>query len=170
MAALPAMAAVLVTTSCAADPRVGQGLARVGEVGPEHADGRVRVVGSRPFSRTIVQPDSGDALTLSGPYANEIGRLSGARVRVTGRYEDSGLPERALAATSYEILSVDGDPAIVGLLERDDDGWELRSGRHSTRLTTVSEGLAERAGALVWVVLDDLGGVARYGVLREPPP
>ncbi|MDX1393394.1 MAG: hypothetical protein R3195_03345 [Gemmatimonadota bacterium] len=165
-----ATAAVLVATACAADPRVGQALSRVGEVGPDHIDGRVRIVGSRPFSRTIVQPDSGDALTLSGPYANEIGRLSGARVRVTGRYEDARLPERSLAATSYEILSVDGDPAIVGLLERDDDGWELRSGQSTTRLASVSEALGERAGALVWVVLDERGGVARYGVLREPPP
>jgi hypothetical protein len=157
----------LFVTGCAADPGVGQGLARVGEIGPDRIEGSVRVVGSHPFARTIVEPAQGEPLTISGPYDAEIGRLTGASVRVTGRLEDAGLPSPSLSATSYEVLSVDGDNVMVGFLERDEEGYFLKTGDTRIAVSVVSETLGERLGSLVWVVLDEHRGVARYGILRE---
>lgn len=164
-----AIAAALFLSGCAADPGVGNGLSRVGDIGPDHIEGRVRVVGNHPFARTIVEPAEGEAITITGAYDAEVGRLVGAIVRVTGRVEDAGLPEPSLTATSYEVLSVDGDEVTVGFLERDDDGFFLRTGESRTAVTAISETLGERIGSLIWVVLDENRGVARYGILREVP-
>jgi len=125
------------------------------------------VVGSHPFSRTVVDPGEGDGMTITGPYHAEIGRLMGADVRVTGRFEDTGLPDRSLAATSYEVVAVDGETVVLGFLERDDAGHYLRLDDAKTRIGAVPETLGRRLGALVWVVVDENAGVARYGILRE---
>lgn len=164
-----AIAVALLATGCAADPGVGNGLARVGEIGPDRIEGRVRVVGSRPFARTVIDEGEGGGTTITGPLGAEIGRLMGAQARVTGTYEDGGLTDRSLVATSYEVVSVDGEKVLVGFLERDDAGHYLRQGDGETRVGVVPATLEGRLGALVWVVLDENEGVARYGILREPP-
>lgn len=146
-------------------------LARVGEPGPEAVEGVVRVIGAYPFERTVVEGDDGESVQIAGAYDGEVARLSGARVRVTGSPGTGELPGPALDATSYEILSVDGDRPVVGVLASDDGGHLLRgSGGREHRLSAVSEGLAGLEGALVWVVLDERNGVARYGLLREAVP
>ena len=162
-----AIAAALLATGCAADPGVRNGLARVGEIGPDRIEGRVRVVGSHPFSRTVIDEGQGGGSTITGPYGAEIGRLAGAQVRVTGTFEDAGTPDPSFAASSYEVISVDGEKVLLGFLERDDAGHYLRLGDGQTRIGVVPATLGGRIGTLVWVVLDENEGVARYGILRE---
>ena len=160
--------AMLAAGACTPESQ-GGGVAWVGQIGPETREGRVRVVGSRPFAYAVLQPEDGEPLVLGGPYEAEIQRLAGAEVLVTGRFAPGPLAEATLEASSYEILSVDGDRPLIGRLEEDDGGFYLdvpSGGRH--RIRVISEPLAARVGALVWVVLDDREGVARYGVLREP--
>ena len=164
-----ALAAALVAVACGAEPALSDGLALVGEMGPEELEGRVRRVGSQPFSRTVIESDDGDATLVVGPFAPEIGRLAGARVRVTGHFEPGEVLGPTLAASSYEIVSVDGDRPIVGTLGSDEDGFFLKSRGQVFRLSVVSDRLAARSGVFLWVVLDGNEGVARYGILRDEP-
>lgn len=161
------LATVVLVGSCGAN--AGAAFARVGEPGPDGAEGRVRLAGSRPFTRTIIETDEDGAITVTGPYAAEIGRLAGAVVRVTGYAGGADMPGPSIDASSYEVASVDGDPVKVGHLRSDEGGHYLESLGRRLPVGSVSEALAAREGALVWVVLDENGGVARYGVLRDPP-
>lgn len=166
---VPMLAALVpVAAACAPEARTGEP-GWVGSPGPDTIAGAVRVVGNEPFSRAVVEPEEGEPAAVDGPYRGEIRRLAGAVVRLSGRIEEGGYPGRTLEASSYEIVSVDGVRPLLGTLEADSAGFRLafpHGGEH--RLTAVSGPLSDRLGALVWVVLDDRGGVARYGVLREP--
>lgn len=164
------LAATLVICGCAADPGVADGLARVGQIGPEHESGRIRLVGNRPFGRTVLERDDGEAVEITGDLAEEIGRLAGVDVMVTGSFEEGSRSEGRLVATSYEVVSVEGEQAIVGTLERDEDGFLLATQAREVRVVGVPENLADRLGTLMWVVLDENSGIARYGVLRSPTP
>lgn len=166
--ALPLLAALSgATGACAPETRTA---GRVGDPGPDTLVGTVRVVGNAPFAQAVVEPEEGEPAVVGGPYRGEVRRLAGAVVRVTGRYGEGGYPGRTLEATSYEIVSVDGEQPLLGTLEADGAGaFRLVFPNGGEReLAAVSETLAAHRGALVWVVLDDRGGVARYGVLREP--
>lgn len=165
--AVPILAALSgAVGACAPETRAG---GRVGEPGPDTLVGTVRLVGNAPFTQAVVEPEEGDPAVVGGPYRGEVRKLAGAVVRLTGRYAEGGYPGRTLEATSYEIVSVDGERPLLGTLEADDSGFRLAFPDGGDReLTAVSEALAAHRGALVWVVLDDRGGVARYGVLREP--
>ncbi len=161
-------AAIATAVACVAQTQ-GGGPARVGERGPDSLEGTVRLAGNAPFTRALVEPEGGGARVVEGQYRDEIRRLAGAVVRLTGHFGGDGYPGPTLEATSYEILSVDGDRPILGRLERDEAGFRLVSPNGVvTPLAAVSDALAEHEGALVWVVLDARGGVAQYGVLREP--
>jgi len=158
----------VLTLACVREARDGHAIVRIGEIGPEGVEGRVRAVGNAPFVETLIEPEEGEAWRVSGPFRSELRRLAGARVRVTG------LPVRtsadsALEASSYEILSVDGDRPLVGRLARDQDGYFLElPAKGMRRVAAVSEPLAQQLGALIWAVLDTNDGIARYGVLRPP--
>ncbi|WP_419162134.1 hypothetical protein [Candidatus Palauibacter sp.] len=154
---------------CAPETRVGEGVDWVGEIGPESFEGMVRVVGSEPFPFTIVQAEDGRSRIVTGVFRDEVRRLAGAQVRVTGRLVQGEQPGTALEASSYELVSVDGERPLLGRLERDVDGFHLaRPGGRVTRLDSVSGQLARRVGSLIWVVLDERGGVSGYGVIRDP--
>lgn len=154
--------------TCASEPGASD-FGWIGQVGPERIEGRVRVVGSQPFSRPVIEPEGERGVAVTGPYAAEVARLAGAVIRLTGRAATADIPGPAFEATSYEILSVDGDRPYLGTLRIDADGVALVSGRGAVaRLEFVPEALRNRAGALVWIVLDETGSVARYGILREP--
>ncbi len=164
-----ALGLALAASACVREARPQGGAAWVGRLGPETVEGRVRVIGNEPFSRPFVQPDDDEGVIVSGEYKSEIRRLAGAQVRVSGHFVQGELPQPTLEASSYEILSVDGDAPLLGLLERDAEGFYLvHPGGSVSRVTYVSDPLSERLGGLVWVVLDERGGVARYGILREP--
>jgi len=160
------LATVLLVGSCGTN--ADGAFVRVGEPGPDRVEGRARRVGTRTLARTLIETTDGGSIVVTGAYAAEIGRLAGAEVRVTG---SAGGTEAAPAieATSYEILSVDGDPVTIGTLRSDGSGHYLESRGQTVRVGAVSGDLARLEGSLVWVVLDENGGVSRYGILRLPP-
>lgn len=136
---------------------------------PDTLEGTVRQVGSTPFTRTVVEGDSASA-TVSGPLAEELERLVGARVRVAGRPEEGGPPGRTLRVESYRLLTVDGAEARVGRLRHEAGaGYRLETDAgEALALRGVPSGLGAAVGGKVWVVLGPEGGVQRYGILREP--
>ncbi|MDQ3388968.1 MAG: hypothetical protein M3483_05630 [Gemmatimonadota bacterium] len=132
--------------------------------GPQElrARGVVRVVGSAPVNvQVVVHEPSGRSLRLDGPLAAEVGRLSGAEVEVWG---DSA-PRQGIEVTGYELHSVDGAPATVGVVERAADGGLLL--RTATGVMRLSGGVGElRPGQKVWVQGPGTVQVQTYGVIR----
>lgn len=131
--------------------------------------GEVRQVGSSPFTRTVVEGETA-SVAVSGPLEPELARLVGARVRVVGEIGAREGPGRSLLAERYELLSVDGETPRVGVLRHEAGaGYRLETGEGETlSLRSVPPRLGGVVGAKVWVVLDEAGGVLRYGVIREP--
>jgi hypothetical protein len=158
---------------CAREVQVSSGPSWVGEIGADAASGVVRRMGNEPFVRTVLQDESAEtSVVVAGPYEIEIGRLAGARVSATGRFARSEELGRHLAASSYEILSVDGVRPHVGTLELSQEGRHgfvlTTPGGEAIPLTVLSEGLESALGGRVWVTLDESQTVTRYGVLRTP--
>ncbi len=141
----------------------------VGEVGPDTVAGTVRQVGSTPFHRTVLQGEEG-AVTVTGPLGDEITRLVGAEVRATGEIRGGSGPfGPELAATAYEIVSVDGERPYVGELEVLEDGYRLETARGGVlRIGAAPIRFRDLGGGRLWVTVDERGTVLRYGILRPP--
>lgn len=167
-AAAAALALALAAGACGAN-RAPEAESEAAAPTAEALEGTVRQVGSTPFQRTVVEGDSVSA-TVTGPLAGELARLAGARVRVVGPPAEGELPGPAIRAESYEVLSVDGDEPVVGVLRHEAGaGYRIdTTGGDAVALRSVPPGLGAAAGGKVWVVLGEGGAVLRYGVLREP--
>lgn len=161
------LATLALSAACAREgDRLEAGPPTVGSPGPDTVTGRVRQVGNAPFVRTLVQGEE-EAVAVTGEYELELARLTGATVRVTGERSRGGLgPE--LRASSYAILSIDGEIPRVGILRRDDEGYRLeRVEGGSISLRSIPEGFARLVEWRIWVVIEE-GAVTRHGLLREP--
>lgn len=141
------------------------------ESGPAASDGEitargtVRRLGSEGDVRTVVQGN--EAVVVLGDYENEIARVAGGEVWISGMGAESPYGT-AINVSEYRILSVDGEVPVVGVLAEDDEGFYLLRDDQSDVRLDVNERLASSLGAKIWVVLgpDDVT-VARYGILRD---
>lgn len=136
------------------------------------AEGIVRVVGADPIP-TVVLEVGGSGVTLLGPLVPELARLVGARVSVRGAAATANVPvgssRAAIAVRDYTIREIAGGVPVVGLLT-------VEPGRvlhvNGVKLAGVPSGLAELAGAKVWVVGtrrdDGALAVSAYGVIAMP--
>lgn len=166
-----ALVAVAVVGACAAnDGEVGVRPFVVGEAGPDTAAGLIRRVGNAPFTRTIIDAgEAGESAAVAGELELDLRRLVGAEVEATGRLREGGDLQPVLEVSSYEVTGIDGVRPHVGTLERRDGGYRLRArGDSSIAVGWVSESLREAVGGRVWLILDDRGGVAQFGILRAP--
>lgn len=128
--------------------------------------GRVRIAGSTPLERVLIEPDDSGAVALEvvGELRPELRRLSGAQVRVLGELVSAD----RLRVTGYTILDISGHTPIVGVLEVEDGSARVideEGGR--TPLRDPPTQLLEQNGAKVWVVLNTNGVVIGYGIIRE---
>ena len=123
--------------------------------------GTVAVVGSAPMNvRLSFRPDSGPSLWLEGPAADELRALAGARLEVRGRVEGG-----VLHADGYRVLSVDGRPVHVGVVENaPGGGLQLRMDDGQVVLL---RGTTDpfRPGQKVWVQGPPSVQVQSYGVI-----
>lgn len=165
--AAAAVGAMLLVLACGANRSAEPGSEP--STGADTLEGKVRQVGSTPFARTVVEGDSASA-AVEGELAAELSRLVGARVRVTGERAEGEGPGPSLLVESYEILSVDGDEPLVGVLRHEAGvGYRLETEEGGTvPLRGVPTELGAAEGGKVWVVTGSDGGVQRYGILRDP--
>ncbi len=140
--------------------------------GPEPAEGtatvtgRVRVAGSTPLERVMIEPDEpgAGAVEISGDLRPELKRLSGAGVRVTGTLSAA----KRLVVSEYAILDISGHKPVVGILEMEGSEASVvdaEGGRWLLRAAPPE--LVANEGAKVWVVLNTDGVVTGYGIIRE---
>lgn len=131
--------------------------------------GTVRIVGSDPLSQVVLDRWEDGQLAVLGDLRDEIGGLSGAVLRVAGQVADNvqPTPDRAIRATAYEVLSVQGRHPYVGVLQREGDALTLLG----LRLEAGGASLASLQGRRVWVIGTIEQGTLRveaYGLIGTP--
>lgn len=120
-------------------------------------------VGSAPMNvRTVVAAEGGESVYVTGPLAGEIRSLSGARVEVRGRRA----ADRTLVASDYDVLSVNGRPVFMGVVERASDGTLQLRTRNGGTVRLQGAPAAFRPGMKVWVQGPGSVTVQTYGVMR----
>jgi len=141
---------LLATTSCSAGST-----AQVVSIVPDQScvTGKVFSVGTDFDPGTIVQLDDGKQVRITGEREREIRRLSGTIVTACGERTEDARPGSTIKAESFELRSVDGMTAYLGLLNHTDGRWELtlNNGNVPVLLSSVPDQLLAAEGSLVWV-------------------
>lgn len=135
----------------------------------ERVTGTVRIVGSAPVNvRVVVQPAGGRAVGVTGPLREELERLDGAEVAVTGPRTSAPDPllDGSMEVSSYEVLSVGGEPVVVGVVEAvTPDGARLRTA-DGELVHLTGDPSVFAAGQKVWVQGPRAVVVQSYGTIR----
>lgn len=138
------------------------------------AVGVVSVVGSDPSPQVVLDVGEGqesEQVALLGPLRGELARLAGIEIAVVGNETANPLGGSGIAieVLEYDVESVNGAPAFLGVLEmRDGELWLDRD--RSFKLTAVPAHLEGLAGATVWIAgpLDrDELRVQSFGIVKE---
>lgn len=139
-----------------------QGSAPQGAAAADRVTGTVAVVGSAPVDvQVVVQQEGGGSVHVEGPLRDEVRRLSGARVEVWGRRSGA-----ELTATDYDVLSVDGRPVEMGVVEAAPGGG-LQLRKRSGEVVRLAGATGQfRAGQKVWVQGPATVQVQTFGVVR----
>jgi hypothetical protein len=138
-------------------------------------EGPVVVVGTAGSTFTTVSVEGRGAVGVVGELEPELRALTGARVRVEGP-AGTGYPGESVSVRSYAVLEVNGERPYVGVLVSTPQGLALERTafeRDRLPLSTYPGGLAENAGAKVWVTGPLDGGsvqVQSFGIIRRPAP
>jgi hypothetical protein len=129
--------------------------------------GRVVVSGPEGLRMVSLYSEDGQSVGLTGSLLDELMRVSGAVVRVTGTAAET-MGREGVDVTRYEIVSVDGERPLVGVLGGGGGSFRLQ-GDQPVGLVDVPDELAGQVGALIWVTGPDTPDgrrVQSYGVIR----
>ena len=141
------------TTSC----QTGSGAAT------DCLEGTLDVRGPDPGSELRLLSDD-DELLIRGDLEARLRGLSGLGVSACGLRRGG-----AFEPSSFRLLDVQGYPARLGVLVREDGAWLLRDDAGSIPLAGVSPALARHLGSEVWVaggLNDGAMAVVAYGLVR----
>ena len=126
--------------------------------------GIISVVGTSFDSHVIVRPTSGRAVTLIGPHARTVGRLSGADVWVTGTRDEHG----QLTVGRFAVRTVDGLPAMDGtLIARGDRLFLVTRDGKQHAIANPPAALRDHLGARVWLTGPLDRGPITFGIIEE---
>jgi hypothetical protein len=128
--------------------------------------GIVAVVGTEHDKRVIVRPSGERAITLSGTDAMLVGRAAGAEVWVAGTRGD----RNTLEVSQFAVRTVDGIPALDGMLVADGDRLVLVTpdGKRHV-IAHVPDALRQHVGGRVWISGNLDQGPVAYGIIRDKP-
>lgn len=137
--------------------------------GESRVTGTVRVVGSTPMTRVVIDPADGNDVQLVGPLREELRRLAGAEVAVTGPLSPAPdrMADRQIQVSGYEVLSVDGQPVLSGTVEGRTNDWTLLRTAQGELVYLAGATQELRPGQKVWVQGPRSVIVQSYGVLRQ---
>ena len=125
--------------------------------------GIVAVVGTEHDKRVVIRPAGGRAVSLSGPQATLVGRVSGADVWVSGTSEAG-----ALSVAEFAVRTVDGIVALDGTLMTEGNGLALQTpdGRRHP-IANPPEALRQHIGGRVWISGNLNQGPVAYGIIQD---
>lgn len=136
----------------------------------ERLVGTVRVVGSAPINvQVVLQPENGRSVRLTGPLQAELRELSGAEVAVTGAVGPAPDPmvDRQIEVGDYEVLAVNGEPVVMGVVERRTSSWTILRTPAGEMVYLASAPEEMQVGQKVWVQGPRARIVQSYGVVRR---
>ena len=128
--------------------------------------GTLAVVGAEPLTQVVIRPAgaTGDVF-LSGPALDQLRRVSGLEVRVHGHAESDG---RTFDVNRFEVVALEGTPAVDGILAQDDDTLVLvRPDNHRIPLTAAPPSLHRHIGSRVWIAGKPEGRVEAFGIIGK---
>lgn len=132
--------------------------------GADSVGGIVSVVGTSFEKRVMVGPAGRQRIEVVGSIANLIGHVAGAEVMVFGR-----LSGARLDATRFVVRSVDGQPAIDGILKTEAGAlYIVTPGGTRTRIMSPPPPLVGQDGARVWITGDPARAVSSFGFIDPP--
>ncbi|HJU64245.1 MAG TPA: hypothetical protein VJ596_01150 [Gemmatimonadaceae bacterium] len=131
----------------------------------DSARGVVRIVGSLPVNVSVVLTPEGStsAIRLSGDGAATLRQLGGVEVVVRGTRTASG----EFDVASFTVRSVNGDPAVDGVLVVDGGGLAIDTDGGRRRVSNPPDALRELVGARVWITGSLDRGPNMFGVIRR---
>jgi hypothetical protein len=111
--------------------------------------GIIAIVGSEPMTQVVVrEPNGGPSVTLTGMPVRDVARTAGADVVLRGVRTSA----RELVVNDFTVRSVDGVPAMDGVLQAADGGYVLvlaNGTRH--RVPSPPPSLRNEVGSRVWI-------------------
>ena len=144
--------------------------------------GRISLVGTDFQPATIVRDTEEGALTVAGEQEHPISELSGAVLTLCGPISPPNnsllgsamaRANRTIEVQSFELRSVDGMTAYLGILQKAGDAWKLLSTAESDpiQIQAIPQRLTEAIGSRVWVAGEWNGTYFRvqsFGLLENP--
>lgn len=123
--------------------------------------GTLRLVGSAPMNVRLVLEGPAGNTAVAGPLAEELRRLAGAEVVLTGSRDGS-----AITPTAYRVVSVNGQPATLGTVESVTGSYvQLRTAEGELVFLAGTTGQF-RVGQKVWVQGPRAVVVQSFGTVR----
>ena len=132
--------------------------------GADTLRGVIRVVGASIDAHPVIRPNGGGAMvSLGGPNAATLGRLSGIDVWVSGTREGNG----AMIVDRFLVRVVGGVPAMDGTLtERDGRLAILMTGEPTEKpIANPPAALRARVGQRVWLTGSLATGAVTFGTI-----
>jgi hypothetical protein len=133
--------------------------------GQDTARGVVRVVGSAPVNVSVVLAPEGstERIRLTGRGATALRALGGVDVVVRGTRTSSG----ELDVQSFTVRSVNGEPAVDGVLVADGSALAIETDSGRRRIGSPPDALRGLVGARVWITGRLDSGAITYGVIER---
>jgi len=144
--------------------------------------GQISLVGTNFQPATVVRDTEEGTLTVSGEQEHSIRELSGAVLTLCGTISPPNnsllgsamaRANRTIDAQSFELRSVDGMTAYLGILQKAGDAWKLLSNAESSpiQIQAIPQRLTEAIGSRVWVAgewNETYFRVQSFGLLENP--
>ena len=138
--------------------------------------GTVFQVGTGLAPLTILNGEDGGQIRIAGELEEQIRWLSGLVIKACGELASGLGPEKIITAESFQVQSVDGMPAYLGVLLHTEGHWKLASSppaSTSILLSGVPEQLGRAQGSMVWVAgewSDEIFSIRSFGLKPEASP
>jgi hypothetical protein len=161
--------ALLILFGCVPQAELPESAPAPAASGSDRVVGTVRIVGSAPVNvQVVLQPESGGPVRLVGPLLPELERLAGLEIAVSGRLERSSDPltERQMQASGYQILRVNGEPAVWGEIVSLSGSWARLRTDSGEELMLSGAPSSFRVGQRVWVQGPQTIAVQTFGTIR----
>lgn len=123
--------------------------------------GTLTVVGNAPVTQVLLRTADGGSRGLTGPELPSLRRIAGLEVAVRG----SSSPSGELVVRDFTVVSVDGQPAVDGVLEHEGSTLYLRTADRRIPLGNPPDDFHNLVGARVWLTGAPERGPHAFGII-----
>ena len=139
--------------------------------------GAVFQIGTGLAPLTILNGGDEGQIRIAGELEEQIRWLSGVVIKACGELASGLGLEKIITAESFQVQSVDGMPAYLGVLRHKEGHWELASSSQHAATSILLSGVpgqSRRAqGSVVWVAGEwsgEIFSIRSFGLKPEASP